>query len=232
LIAPDPRVYSLDTSALLDGLERYYPESAFPALWERVDDLIADGQLVASEEVVEEAGKKDALAKAWFEERDAALFVVPTDADIAGRVQAILMAHPRLVKEMKGRNRADAFVIAVAQVRGATVVTGEGADGNDNRPKIPYICGQMGSFPRSRSRLPRRVAPTPAWPTDRLLPIGDSNQRRRLALLGSSSTRLSTRRRRSCGTTYNLVPAGTRATHKREDVVGFLSQDAGPQLMR
>jgi hypothetical protein len=44
---------------------------------------------------------------------------------------------------MKGRNRADAFVIAVARVRGAVVVTGEGPDGNENRPKIPFICQNL-----------------------------------------------------------------------------------------
>jgi hypothetical protein len=41
---------------------------------------------------------------------------------------------------MKSRNRADAFVIAVAQLQGCTVITGEGHDGNHNRPKIPFIC--------------------------------------------------------------------------------------------
>lgn len=34
-----PPVYSVDTSALIDGLERYYPEDTFPALWERIDEL-------------------------------------------------------------------------------------------------------------------------------------------------------------------------------------------------
>ena len=27
------RIYSGDSSALIDGLERYYPEKQFPALW-------------------------------------------------------------------------------------------------------------------------------------------------------------------------------------------------------
>jgi hypothetical protein len=45
---------------------------------------------------------------------------------------------------MKGRNRADPFVIAVAQLRSATVVTGEGSDGTTNRPKIPYVCDDLG----------------------------------------------------------------------------------------
>ncbi len=45
---------------------------------------------------------------------------------------------------MKGRNRADPFVIALAQVRDAVVATGEGGDGNAKKPRIPYACEQIG----------------------------------------------------------------------------------------
>jgi hypothetical protein len=43
----------------------------------------------------------------------------------------------------KGKNRADAFVIAVAQLKKGIVVTGE-VNGTTDRPKIPYICSQLG----------------------------------------------------------------------------------------
>lgn len=135
--------YSFDTSGLIDGLERYYPVDNFPALWERVDELIAAGRFIISEEVWHEVEAKTMTAKAWCTDRLDSI-MVPTDAAIATAVRNILTTHPRLVMEMKGRNRADPFVIAVAHVRGATVVTGEGADGNANRPKIPYICDGMG----------------------------------------------------------------------------------------
>jgi hypothetical protein len=139
-----PVLYSVDTSALLDGLERYYPEASFPALWKKIDELIAAGRFFFSEEVWDEARKHDAAAKTWCDARDKASLVVPTDAVIAREVQGILVAYPRLVANMKGRNRADAFVIAAARIKSATVVTGEGPDGNQNRPKIPYICQQLG----------------------------------------------------------------------------------------
>lgn len=135
-----PSIYSVDTSALLDGLERYYPETTFPALWQKIDELIAAGRFLISEEVWDEARAHDAAAKAWLDSRGKGAMVVPTDAVIAKEVQDILVRFPKLVANMKGRNRADAFVIAVARVRGAVVVTGEGPDGNENRPKIPYIC--------------------------------------------------------------------------------------------
>jgi len=59
-------------------------------------------------------------------------------------VSALLGAYPKITKELKGRNRADPFVIAVAQIKGATVVTGEGQNGSENRPKIPWVCAQLG----------------------------------------------------------------------------------------
>jgi hypothetical protein len=137
-------IYSVDTSALFDGLERYYPESSFPALWARIDELIEAQRFLISEEVWEEARAHDAVAKSWCDVRGKDSMVVPTDASVTAAVQNILTQFPKLVANMKGRNRADAFVIAVARLRGAIVVTGEGSDGTENRPKIPYICNQLG----------------------------------------------------------------------------------------
>jgi len=70
--------------------------------------------------------------------------MVPTNQAVITATQRVLSAHQLLVKNMKGRNRADPFVIGVAQMLGATVVTGEGGDGNAHRPKIPYVCNQLG----------------------------------------------------------------------------------------
>lgn len=135
-------LYSVDTSALIDGLERYYPEDSFPALWANVDALIREGRFFFSEEVWEEIQSRDAVVRDWCDGRKDRM-IVPTEAPVAVAVQSILQAHPRIVMNMKGRNRADPFVVAVAQMRGAIVVTGEGSDGTESRPKIPYICGQL-----------------------------------------------------------------------------------------
>lgn len=133
-------LYSLDTSGLLDGLERYYPPAVFPALWDRVDGLVDAGRLIASEEVWEELQKRDAVGADWMKSRRDRI-LVPTDTEVAVRVREILQHpdHRRLVMNGKGRNTADPFVIAVAELRGATVVTGE-ASGSRQRPRIPDIC--------------------------------------------------------------------------------------------
>jgi hypothetical protein len=108
-----------------------------------MDELVAEGRLIISEEVWEEAQAKDAVVKAWCKPRRDSI-VVPTDTTVAEEVQHVLEDHERLVMNMKGRNRADPFVIAVASLRGAIVVTGEGSDGTANRPKIPFVCQSLG----------------------------------------------------------------------------------------
>jgi len=130
-------VYSIDTSAIIDGLERYYRPASFPSLWRRIDDLIDDGRLLCSEEVLLEATVRDLPAKEWCVQRQDRL-VVATDAAIAMETQRLLGKYPAMAKSLKGRNRADPFVIVVAEMNGATVVTGEGQDGSANRPKIPW----------------------------------------------------------------------------------------------
>ncbi len=134
--------YSVDTSALLDGLRRHYPADIFVSLWSHIDELIAGGRVIASEEVFEELKVRDDEAKAWVEQRQHSL-LIRTDIRITQEVRNILTAYPKLVKGLKGRNRADAFVIAVAKQHGCTVVTGEANDGNIDRPKIPFICKQL-----------------------------------------------------------------------------------------
>jgi hypothetical protein len=135
--------YSLDTSAFIDGLERYYPAPTFAGLWEAIDTMISNGRLYASEEVWEEIKRKDQAVKEWAEPKKGALFVA-TDSSITTEVASLLEVHPRLVMSGGRRNRADPFVIALAKLRGATVVTGEGLDGNAQRPKIPFVCKDLG----------------------------------------------------------------------------------------
>ncbi len=57
--------YSIDTSAILDGWNRYYPPDVFPGLWRRLEGLIGDGHLKATEEVRMELERKDDEAFSW-----------------------------------------------------------------------------------------------------------------------------------------------------------------------
>ena len=94
-----------------------------------------------SEEVfVELERHEDELFSWMLNERDT--IQIPTNNDVTVAVRQILNGHERLAMSGSGRNRADPFVIAVACLHGATVVTGE-KGGTPNRPKIPSVCDSL-----------------------------------------------------------------------------------------
>lgn len=135
-------LYSMDTSALVDGMGRYYRPTVFQSLWQRIDALIDEGRMIATEEVrVEIERKADHLA-VWCKQRDR--MFIEIDEEIQPVVTEVLTAHGRLVKALSNRSSGDPFVIALAKVKGAIVVTGERHSGSLDKPKIPDVCDAMG----------------------------------------------------------------------------------------
>jgi hypothetical protein len=133
--------YCIDTSALLDGWVRYYPPDVFPSIWTQVDTLVGNGLVIASEEVLVELEKKDDDVYKWAKARPSIFF--PHDTDIQREVDAILASHPGLVDPEKRRSIADPFVVALAKIKGSTVVTGERLSRNPSRPRIPDVCNAL-----------------------------------------------------------------------------------------
>ncbi|PZS35023.1 MAG: DUF4411 domain-containing protein [Pseudonocardiales bacterium] len=132
--------YCFDTSALLQCWARYYPMDVFPGLWDRLDAMIRGGELVAPDEVGREIAKQDDGLNTWVKDRPELL--IPLDDEIQRATSDVLDAFPELVKELSGRNQADPFVVALARVRGLTVVTQE-KGGSQMRPRIPMVCRQV-----------------------------------------------------------------------------------------
>ena len=142
-------VYSFDTSALIDGIERFYPIDNFPALWEKIDALIVEGRLWISQEAWDEAVIADAALKDWCTDSAAnrTSCIHPTDAAVAAVAGAIVAAFPNWIKQGR-KNGADPFVIAVGEVTSGMVISGE-TNGGPGKPKIPYVCGQR-NIPHGR----------------------------------------------------------------------------------
>jgi len=135
--------YSIDTSAILEAWRRRYPPDVFPAVWQRLEQMIERGDLGASEEVLLELEKRDDEVHVWAKERKAKLFV-PIDEEQQGHVSVILQKHERLVDTRTNRSAADPFVIAVAIAQGCAVVTAEAATRKPEKPNIPDVCLAMG----------------------------------------------------------------------------------------
>lgn len=134
--------YSIDTSAILDGWRRYYPPDVFPGIWDRLDELINDGALRATEEVLIELERKDDEVFAWAHAREH-LFIAIDDR-IQDVVSDILNTHEKLLDTRSGRSAGDPFVIALAEIESAVVVTGERATNSVDRPNIPDVCAARG----------------------------------------------------------------------------------------
>jgi len=115
--------------------------------------MIKVGELLSPDEVLVELSQKDDTVHRWAK-ANSAMFV-PLDEDIQRATQDILDQFPRLVGAMKDRNRADPFVIALAKVKDAIVVTGEKSVGTRDRPRIPIVCNHFGISHRTILELIR-----------------------------------------------------------------------------
>jgi hypothetical protein len=135
-------VYVFDTSVWID-LFRGYPPDLFPGLWARIDAAIASGQLVSPHEVLVELDNgNDAIAPIL--KAKAGLFA-PLDTALQAEVTSVLARCPTLVDAGATRDKADPYVVALAVLRSATVVTGEKpAKPNAARMKIPDACAASG----------------------------------------------------------------------------------------
>lgn len=132
-------MYCLDTSAILHAWRRDYPPDTFRTLWAQLDDMIRAGHIVSPDEVLLELERGGDEIHAWAAGHDN--FFVEPDAQVQGVVQHIVDTWPQFVPdESHDGVWADPYVIALASVREATVVTGEVlAPDNARRPKIPNI---------------------------------------------------------------------------------------------
>ena len=135
--------YSIDTSSIIYARRRAYPPDVFPSLWERIDGIARNGDLIATEEVLHELQQQDDEVYAWA--RQQAQLFIPTNEEIQRAVRVILEQHPNLVDTRRNRSGADPFVIALAQTENCAVVTQEVPTRNPARPKIPDVCSAMGT---------------------------------------------------------------------------------------
>ena len=76
-------------------LEKILPPSSFPGLWIRIEELIQQGDLRATEEVLHELEKRDDEVLEWAKAQDG--FFVLIDQPIQTEVASVLSGFPQLV---------------------------------------------------------------------------------------------------------------------------------------
>jgi len=141
------RMYSFDTSVFMDWQARFYPPDVFISLVAKIEGLIIAGQCSAVELVKEEI---DAVGtpqlRAWVK-KNPALFVT-LDPPVQTEAANIESKYPDLMDPKSLHQSADAYVIALAKVKGGTVVSQETSAAEKKSAKrthyIPDVCRDLG----------------------------------------------------------------------------------------
>ncbi len=125
---------------------RYYPTDVFFSLLDKVDSLLEEKRIFVAEIVREEltaVGTPELVA--WAKARSG-LFV-PL-ADVLAEAQQIQNRFPGLLDPKAEYEEADTYVIALAKIKDAVVVTQETPALEKKNPKrthfIPDVCREMG----------------------------------------------------------------------------------------
>lgn len=88
--------YCIDTNALIDIHNHYYPPDIFPGLWNDIEELVNQGILIAPAEVFSEiCSKDDGLAK-WVIANKSKM-IIALDTNQIQIVQGIVKKFPGLI---------------------------------------------------------------------------------------------------------------------------------------
>jgi hypothetical protein len=137
-------IYVFDTSSIR-SLQHFYP-SVFKTIWDGLDGLVQQQNLVSTREVWNELGRQNVSADvlAWAKQNKQ-IFTTPNAAELQFVAQIFQIQHfQSLIGEqqrLKGMPVADPFVIACAKIKGGTVVTEEQL--KPNAAKIPNVCAHF-----------------------------------------------------------------------------------------
>lgn len=134
-------LYSIDTSSLVAAWYERYPHDLFPSFWKQLETLIHGGKAKCVDEVREELTKKNDELFDWTIGMRGLFHPLTVEVQMA---TSRILSHPehqKLTNTVKGRGRADPFVIALAKVSGASVVTEERSA--PTKMKIPDVCAAL-----------------------------------------------------------------------------------------
>lgn len=139
-------IYSIETNVLMDWQARYFSTDVFLTLIEKVDSLMSEGRFLALTLVEEELGAVGtAELVAWAKARPQVF--VPLE-DVLAEALSIQGRFPGLKDPKAEFEEADAYVIALAKLRDAVVVTQETPASEKRNPKrthfIPDVCRELG----------------------------------------------------------------------------------------
>lgn len=129
----------IDACALINAAQNYnMAKKSFAHIWEALDAMIQDGELISSSEIMDEL--KDDVLKTWAKQHKECF--VPLTKEVQEKTTEILAQFPSIIKiRSSGNSNADPFLVATAALKGGTIVTDEKLGDNKTKDyKIPNVC--------------------------------------------------------------------------------------------
>ena len=132
-------IYVIDACALINAAQNYnMAKKSFAHIWETLDTLIQNGELISSSEVIDEL--KDDDLKEWAKGHKECF--TPLTKEVQEKTTEVLAQFPTMIKiRSSGNSNADPFLVATAAVQGGTIVTDEKLGDHKTKDyKIPNVC--------------------------------------------------------------------------------------------
>src|SRR6185295_11503438 len=119
-----------DTSFWITAWNDLYRPSKFPSIWDDIEKMIERNEIISPMEVKEELKPKDKTMLKWLNDRSQ-LFLELSEPE--QRLLSELLGKFRNLNVVGGTTQpADPYVIAIARIRNATVVTDERPSGGQD----------------------------------------------------------------------------------------------------
>ena len=132
--------YIIDANILID-FNDYLPMDIYETQWKMIGDNIENGKIILCEAVFNEI-KKSVELKEWLS--DFKSLVIPCyENNILVEAKVIVNEYPKLIEVNNPGEQSDPYVIALAKLKGFTVLTNEKYSEGGKKIKIPFICKEM-----------------------------------------------------------------------------------------
>ncbi len=146
------RTYLVDSDVFITAKNLYYSFDICPGFWKCLVHHHREGRVFSVDRVRSEllAGHRKEDLVRWVRDVVPKGFFLPVDTDVVVRAYMDIMMwvqrHPRYFDHAKAKfaTGADGWLVAYAQVHGATVVTNEqSAPESRKEIKLPDVCDQF-----------------------------------------------------------------------------------------
>ena len=139
-------MYSVDTNVFMDWWIRRYPPDVFPSVQKAMEGLAVSGKIFAPVRVHDEINSVGSSGLKQWAKSNKNIFL-PHDIQLQTEANNIQFVYPDLIDATTVYDEADRWIIALAKVKGFTVVTHETSVHKKKNPPrklyVPDVCKAM-----------------------------------------------------------------------------------------